>query len=249
MAFSVPQAHDGTVTLHHLADDRQLAKRLARDARRSAQARERAERAHAKAVARRERKRIEARQALPLQVLLAVGWGLLTIPVDGGLAVLVGTLGVLQGTRAVGSVALLRRAPLPPLAALPSGWSVAPPPHPRSVAWPAVRRLEVVRHELSMLLPLVAPAGTDAAHEAWQAAGEADAALRWQAARLAAVEPHRGPSAELMQPLYDGVACQERLLAAVADLVAASADPLATGRLQDATDALHGIAMGLRELR
>ena len=100
-----------------------------------------------------------------------------------------------------------------------------------------------------MLLPLVAPAGTDAAHEAWQAAGEADAALRWQAARLAAVEPHRGPSAELMQPLYDGVACQERLLAAVADLVAASADPLATGRLQDATDALHGIAMGLRELR
>ena len=249
MAFSVPQAHDGWVTLDHLAGDRQLAKRLARDARVSAQAQARAERAHAKAVARRERKRIKARQALPLQVVLAVGWGLLTIPVDGGLAVLVGTVGVLQGARAVGSVALLRRAPLPPLAALPLLPPIAPPPHPRSAGWPAVRRLEVVRHELTVLLPLVAPAGRDAATEAWLAAGEADGVLRWQAARLAAVEPHRGPSAELMQPLYDGVACQERLLAAVADLVAASADPLATGRLQDATDALHGIAMGLRELR
>ena len=249
MAFSVPQAHDGPVTIHHLADDRQLAKRLAREARVSTQAQARAERVHAKAVARRERKRIKARQALPLQVVLAVGWGLLTVPAEGPWAVVAGVVAALQGTRAAGSVALLRRAPLPPLVALPPVRPVAPPPHPRSVAWPAVRRLEVVRHELSMLLPLVAPAGTDAAHEAWQAAGEADAALRWQAARLAAVEPHRGPSAELMQPLYDGVACQERLLVAVADLVAASADPLATGRLQDATDALHGIAMGLRELR
>ena len=38
-------------------------------------------------------------------------------------------------------------------------------------------------------------------------------------------------------------------MAAVADLVAASADPLASGRLQDATDALHGLAQGLREVR
>ena len=237
------------MTLDHLAGDRQLAKRLARHAQASAQARARAERAHAKAVARRERKRIKARQALPLQVVLAAGWGLLTVPVDGGLAVVAGVVGVLQGTRAAGSVALLRRSPLPPLAALPSVPPVAPPPHPRSAAWPAVRRLEVVRHELTVLLPLVAPAGRDAATEAWQAAGEADGVLRWQAARLAAVEPHRGAAEELLRPLYDGVACQERLLAAVADLVAASADPLATARLQDATDALHGIAMGLRELR
>ena len=86
------------------------------------------------------------------------------------------------------------------------------------------------------------------AAEAWAAAGEADAALRWQAARLAAVEPHRGADAHLMRSLYDGVAAQERLVGAVADLVAAS-DPLAVGRLQDATDALHGLAQGLREVR
>ena len=237
------------MTLDHLADDRQLAKRLARDARVSSQAQARLEKAHTKAVARRDRKRIKARQALPLQVVLAIGWGVLTVPVDGGLAVVAGVLGVLQGTRALGSAALLCRAPLPPLLALPSVAPVAPPPHPRSAAWPAVRRLEVVRVELVRLLPLVAPAGRDAATEAWAAAAEADAALRWQAARLAAVEPHRGPSAELLTPLFQGVASQERLLAAVADLVAASADPLATARLQDATDALHGIAMGLRELR
>ena len=144
---------------------------------------------------------------------------------------------------------LVLRRPSPAAPVLPPVVAVAPPPDRRSAAWPAVRRLEVVRVELVRLLPLVAPAGRDAATEAWAAAAEADAALRWQAARLAAVEPHRGAAAELLAPLFHGVGCQERLLAAVADLVAASADPLATTRLQDATDALHGIAMGLRELR
>ena len=33
------------------------------------------------------------------------------------------------------------------------------------------------------------------------------------------------------------------------DLVSASADPLATARLQEATDTLHGLAQGLREVR
>jgi hypothetical protein len=42
---------------------------------------------------------------------------------------------------------------------------------------------------------------------------------------------------------------QERLVAGLADLVSASADPHATMRLQDATDALHGLAQGLREVR
>ena len=37
--------------------------------------------------------------------------------------------------------------------------------------------------------------------------------------------------------------------AAVADLVVASADPFAGTRLQDATDAVHGLAQGLREVR
>lgn len=86
------------------------------------------------------------------------------------------------------------------------------------------------------------------AAEAWAAAVEADAVLRWQAVRLAAVEPHRGADAHVMRSLYDGVAAQERLVGGVADLVAASADPLAVARLQDATDALHGLAQGLREV-
>ncbi|MCW2615510.1 MAG: hypothetical protein JWN08_2504, partial [Frankiales bacterium] len=68
-------------------------------------------------------------------------------------------------------------------------------------------------------------------------------------ARLSAVEPHRGADPALLRSLYDGVACQEELVQAVADLVAASADPLAGTRLRDATDAVHGLAQGLREVR
>lgn len=118
-----------------------------------------------------------------------------------------------------------------------------------SAAFPAVRRLEVVRTELTRLLPLVSPAGQQVAVETWAAAGEADAVLRWQAARLAAVESHRGADLELMGPLYAGVQRQEAVVVAVADLVAASADPLAQSRLQDATDALYGLAQGLREVQ
>lgn len=237
------------MALDRLPHDRQLAKRLSREATAAAKASARAEQVHAKAVARRERRRLRARRALPLQAGLALAWGLVTVPVDGGLAVVAGTLAVLQGARATGSVVRLRRPPLPALTALPPVAPVAPPPDVRSAAWPAVRRLEAVRSELTRLLPLVAPAGRDVATEAWQAAAEADAALRWQAARLAAVEPHRGAPPDLLRPLYDGVACQEALLAAVADLVVASADPYAGTRLQDATDAVHGLAQGLREVR
>ena len=232
-----------------LPHDRQLAKRLSREARASGKAAQRAEQVHRKAVARRERKRIQARRALPLQVALTASWALLTVPVDGGLAVVAGVVGVLQGSRAVGSLVQLRRPPLPVLTTRAASAPPAPPPDVRSAAWPAVRRLEVVRVELTRLLPLVAPAGRDVVTEAWQAAAEAAAALRWQAARLAAVEPHRGAGHELLRPLYDGVACQEALLAAVADLVVASSDPRAGTRLQDATDAVHGLAQGLREVR
>ena len=133
--------------------------------------------------------------------------------------------------------------------AAPSVPPVPMPPPAHSAAFPAVKRLELVRAELYRLLPLVAPVGREAGEQAWHAAAEADTTLRWQAARLAAVEPHRGADPELLRHLEDGVACQERLVTAVADLVAASADPLARGRLQDATDALHGLAQGLRELR
>ena len=227
--------------------DRQLAKRLTRDARVAARASARAHAAQVRTAQRQQRSRARARRSLPLwggtlgaSALLVVG----TSQPDA-----VNVVGVVALVAVLRSTLVLRRPAPPPVVALPPVPPVAPPPDRRSAAWPAVRRLEVVRCELVRLIPLVAPAGRQVAQEAWHAAGESDAALRWQATRLAAVEPYRGADPELMRPLYAGVEAQERLVVAVADLVAASADPLATARLQDATDALHGLAQGLREVR
>ncbi len=229
--------------------DRQLARRLHRDARAAAKAQLRAELARAREVSRRERRLRRARERLPRQAVLTLGAALATVPVDGFWAWVLAGAAVSTGVGAVRSVGVLRSPEPPPLPALPALPAVPMPPPPHSTAFPAVRRLEAVREELRRLVPLVAPGGREAAEEAWQAASEADTALRWQAARLAAVEPHRGPDAELLRALEDGVGCQERLVLAVADLVAASADPHATLRLQDATDRLHGLAEGLREVR
>ena len=229
------------------SSDHLLAKRLASEAKRAAKAQTRLHSAQLKAARRRERAADKARRRLP--------WHSGALLVSGAYAVLeggnvvVGAVGFVAVLGVVRGVSALAAPQPPPVAAAPVLPPVAPPPDPRSAAWPAVRRLEVVRTELARLLPLVAPPGRVAADEAWHAAGEADAALRWQAARLAAVEPHRGADEELVRPLYAGVEAQERLVAAVADLVVASADPLATARLQDATDALHGLAQGLREVR
>jgi hypothetical protein len=235
--------------VHPGPDDRSLATRLHRDARAAARVQQRAELAHAKAVRRRERKVRRARERLPRQTVLGLGAGLATVPADGFEAWLLGAAAVVLALGAVRSLGVLRSPPPAPAPAVPALPAVPMPPSPRSAAFPAVRRLEAVREELRRLLPLVSPAGRAAAEEAWQAASEADTALRWQAARLAAVEPHRGADADLLRTLEDGVGCQERLVTAVADLVAASADPLASSRLQDATDALHGLAQGLREVR
>ena len=228
--------------------DRQLAKRLQRDAQLAAKAHARTRKAYDRALARRERKLREARRALPLGLAAALGGSGLTIltATDGPL---VWVLVAAGGAKAVSAFRTLRHPPpmpVPPPAAL---GPLPSPPHPRSAAFPAVRRLEAVREELRALLPLVAPAGRAAADEAWHAAAEADLALRWQASRIAAVEPHRGADPALLAQLEQGVAAQEQVVTAVADLVAASADPLATGRLQDATDAVHGLAQGLREVR
>lgn len=230
-------------------DDRALATRLHRDARAAAKAQLRAEMAHARAVRKRERRQRKARKRLPRQLFVTVGAGLATVPVDGIGNWPLTVVAVVFGVGAARSFERLRR-PAPPVPALvPLMPPVPPPPPASSAASGAVRRLEGVRVELRRLLPLVAPAGREAAEEAWQAAAEADTALRWQAARLAAVEPHRGVEPDLLRALEDGVGCQERLVVAVADLVAASADPLAASRLQDATDRLHGLAQGLREVR
>ena len=230
-------------------DDRRLAKRLHRDARAAAKAQLRAELAHARAVRRRERRMRKAREALPGQVVAAVGLGLASWPVDGLFGPALGGAAFVFGLAAVRTVTVLRSPPPPPLPVLPAAPAVPMPPPFTSVAFPYVRRLEAVREELRRLLPLVAPPGREPASEAWQAAAEADTALRWQAARMAAVEPHRAVDGDLLRSLEDGVRCSEQLVVAVADLVAASADPLATQRLQDAADALHGLAQGLREVR
>ena len=153
---------------------------------------------------------------------------------------------------AVGAVRSVGRLTAPPPATRPALLpvpAVAPPPAAGSAAFPAVRRLEAVRVELGRLLPLVPAGCRAAAEEAWEAAAQSDAALRWQAARLAAVEPHRGAEPRLLAELEDGVAEQERLVVALADLVAAGADPGARTRLRDAADRLQGLAEGLREVR
>lgn len=203
-------------------------------------------RRHERLTARRERLLGRARRALPLHGAAAVGTAALAVPLDRHL-LFVTAFCSLVAVRAAGT---LRHPPQVP--ALPAARAAAAPPPPRgSSAWPAVVRLEQVRDELVRLVPLVGPAGREAAHEAWYAAGEADTALRWQAARLGAVEPYRGPDPELLGSLLDGVARQELLVTAMADLVAASDVhlPGASLRLQDATDALHGLAEGLRAVR
>lgn len=226
--------------------DRRLERRLGREAKVAARAAARAVSAHAAAVERQEWVRRRARRRLPVQAAVAggstagvvfLGFG------DGWLVLAVGS-----GLLAMRSLARLthRRPALPPPSFTPA--AVPPPPPRGSAAWPALRRLEEARTSMARMLPLVAPAGRDAAEEAWRCAAANDTALRWQAARLGAVEPHRGAEPALTEPLWEGVAAQERLVAGLADLVAASADPHAALRLQDATEALHALAAGLREV-
>lgn len=228
-------------------DDRGLERRLTKEARVAARAAARAARIHAQSLARQERLRSRARRRLPVQVAVAGGStaGVAFLGLgDGWLVLAVGS-----GLLALRSLSrLTQRAPaVPPSPSFTPAAVPAPPPR-GSAAWPALGRLEDARTAMARLLPLVAPAGRDAADEAWRCAADNDIALRWQAARLGAVEPHRGVEPALTEPLYAGVEAQERLVAGLADLVAASADPHAVLRLQDATDALHALAAGLREV-
>jgi hypothetical protein len=229
--------------------DARLARQMARDAENARRARARAEREHALALARRERVLRRSKRALPAGAVLGAGAGMATLPAEGGAALLLAGVAGYGGLRVAAAVRRLRNPPAvpPPPPALPAG--PPPPPHPRSTAFPHVRRLEQARGALHSLMPLVGPGGREVAEEAWRAAAEADAALRWQAARLAAAEPYRGVDPAVLAALEDGVASQERLVQGLADLVAAGADPHGSERLQDVTDRLHGLAAGLREVR
>lgn len=228
--------------------DQRLARRMARDAEAVRRAHAAAVAAHTSAVARRERVLRRSRRALPTGLVVAGGSSaasLLLFAPNG--TPLLWALAAAAGARAAVAATRLRRPPSVPPA--PSIMPGPPPPHPRSAAFPAVRRLEQARGALQSLVPLVGPAGREAVEEAWQAAAEADVALRWQAARLAAAEPHTGVDVVLLAALESGVAEQERLVQGVADLVSASARPHDASHLQDVADRLHGLAAGLRELR
>jgi hypothetical protein len=229
--------------------DERLARQLARQSEQARRDHWRAVREHQKAVARRERLLRRSRRALPTWSVIGGAAAVAMVPVDGGATLALAGLAGYGGLRAAAAARVLRRPP--PVPALPPALQPGPPPppHPRSSAFPAVRRLEHARAALVSLMPLVGPAGRPVAEEAWAAAGEADVALRWQAARLAAAEPYTGTDPAVLAALEQGVEAQERLVQAVADLVAATADPHGAARVQDLTDRLHGLAAGLREVR
>jgi hypothetical protein len=229
-------------------EDRRLARRLARESRAAGRVAARAELLHVRALARRERILRRAHRHLRQGAVGAVVAAVATLLEPGSSPVL-WVLAALFALRAVHAFSTLRHPPVVPTAPSFQVPRLPPPPSPESAAFPAIRRLEEARAAMARLAPLVAPAGREVADEAWRTASDADTALRWQAARLAAVEPHRGAEPALIDLLYSGVVAQERLVAGMADLVSASADPHAVGRLQDATDALHGLAQGLREVR
>jgi hypothetical protein len=230
--------------------DRRLARQMARDAERARLAQLRADREHQAAVARRQRLLERSRRAVPAWAVLSGGAATAAVAVaDAPATPLLAVAAGLGAMRLALAVRRLRRPPPVPTRPAVLQPGPPPPPPPRSAAFPAVRRLEQVRIALQSLVPLVAPAGREAAEEAWRAAAETDTALRWQAARLAAAEPHRGVDPALLASLEQGVTAQEGLVQAMADLVAASADPGGAERLQDVTDRLHGLAAGLREVR
>jgi hypothetical protein len=224
------------------------ARQLAREAEQARRAHARAVQQHAAAVARRERVVRASRRALPRWSAVAGAAAVATVPADGGASLLLATVAAGGAVRVALAVRRLARPPAVPPAPVPLQ-AGPPPPSARSAAFPVVLRLERARAALHQLLPMVAPAAREVAEEAWRAAAQADGALRWSAARLAAAEAYRGPDRALLAELEAGAAAQERLVDGVADLVAASADPVALWRLQDATDRVHGLAAGLREVR
>ena len=205
-------------------------------------------RKHEQALARRARLLARARRAVPRHAVLGSAAGVLVIASGGWTDWVFGPLAAVSAVVVVRAVTTLRHPP--PVPVPPSVLTAPPPVPPDSVAWPAVRRLDGTREQIARLSSLVGPGGRAAAAEALAAADDADTALRWQAVRLAAVEPHRGPDDHLLAALLDGVDGQERLVAAFADLVAASdpRSPATAASLQDAADRLHGLADGLREL-
>lgn len=133
-----------------------------------------------------------------------------------------------------------------------------PTPEPRrpprsSAARRAIDQLDAQQVALGQLVGLLGSAGTETA----AAAGEASVALRRCAARVVAIEAAPGSGAAdpavtaLVTRLDAGVAAHGRLVGAAAAAIAASSgvpDAFTLQRVEDETDRLRGLALGLAEV-
>lgn len=200
--------------------------------------------------ARRHRKQVRrARRRMRAEATVAAGFaGLTAVAVAasapeaaevglGAGAVLVGAAAVRAGRR----LSDLRRQPAPPP-------RVARPPKDS----PARQPLERLAHQEQALHALLVHLG-EAAVEPRRVAANAAAGLRELGARLTAVHAaHRlsGGLADavdaLRRQLHAGLASYDALVVAAADAVAADAGLRTYAPLQEATDALAGLAAGLR---
>jgi hypothetical protein len=208
------------------------------------------------------RKKRRARRKLAFRAVLTAVLALIAVTTGSrsGLEVseaLWGSAAAVSAWRLVGAgrrVWRLERTPPPPPAP-------GPLPPPESVARPAMERLQEREQVLADLVGHLGPAAGDTP----RVAADAAAALRAHAARATSVDRARRGAppaalpgvdaalAVLMQQLDDGIAGYEALITALAEAVCATAtfhttDPLLAQRLQEATDALAGLAAGLREI-
>lgn len=202
---------------------------------------------------RRARWGLGLRAAFALGISFVAGWAVANGDVVGGafLAV-VGVFAIYSVVPAVRRVWVLERTPLP---APPP----APPPHGSAARQP-MERLAARERTLANLFALLGPPGRDAAGEAAAAAR----ALRVRAERIVVVEAARRDAPPQAIPelddalismcttLNDGVDAYDRLVTAAAGAVSASiddrTDALTAVRMADTTDALAGLARGLREV-
>lgn len=217
-------------------------------------------------VRRHERRKRWTRRSLIARSVATLGLAWVTMHVDPAPGIELGelfwgTTTVLVGAGAVGAGQRLWRLErtAPPVAPL----RPAPLPPAGSAARGALQRLAERERVLGDLLLHLGPAAEDPR----LVAADAAAALRLHGARIASVEAaRRGAPAEsrpgldaavavLVRQLDGGVAGYDALVVAAADAVSASAtlsvsvgDSVLAQRLTDATDALAGLARGLREI-
>jgi len=215
-------------------------------------------------VRRHQRRKRWTRRSMAARGAATLGLAWVTMHVDPAPGIELGevfwgTTTVLVGAGAVGAgrrLWQLERTSPPVMPPRP-----APLPPAGSAARGALVRLAERERVLADLLVHLGPAADDPRLVAADAAG----ALRTHGARVTAVEAARrgappdsraGLDAAVMvlaRQLDDGVDGYDALVIAAADAVSASAslqtgDPVLALRLTDATDALAGLARGLREV-